>query len=78
MRELLALAMGTAPALDTFQRRGSNLVIDAKPKPLKCHIDNALAALGHSCYKYLLHIDNIFKIFKEAGSQMNLKKSALC
>ena len=71
------LAMGTAPASDAFQRRLSNLEIDAKPKPPKCFISNVLAVLDRSHDKHLLHVDNIFKILKEAGLQMNLKKSAL-
>ena len=78
MHEPLALAMGVAPASDAFQRRMSNLVIDVKPKPPKCYVDDILAAIDHTHDEHIACIDNIFKILEDAGLQINLKKSSLC
>ena len=78
MCEPLVLAMGVAPASDAFQRRTSNLVIDAKPKPPKCYVDDILAAIDHTHDEHIACIDNVFAILEDAGLQINLKKSALC
>ena len=78
MHEPLVLAMGVAPASDVFQRRVSNLMMEVKPKPSKCYIDDTLAAFVHAFDEHIECLDVIFAILKEAGLQINLSKFTLC